>query len=395
MIAKKRKIWSVILGFRVALFSWLVLCALFIFLLSNYSFAQSIKPISNGVLDFGQSSCFEQDGCSFLAGEDRYRITGEGVLNREGGRQYALSIFSERDELVGAALSARQNVLAVAIRNVTRSRRAVAGRMPRPDDLTRRHRIDLYNPRSGTLITSFDLGSLAPRNLSLSADGQVLMLAGQDMDYRRVHQVLVFNARSGVQVHEQRVDDAEGVALGINGFRVDGVSYLIEHRDPISGRVVYNSRDPFSVAEYEVDCSAQISQADAEGESIGVSLLEDAASGQGDALANLVASQLARAGHQVVERNRIREILEEIQMSTTGLTESQIAIDVGRLGVAHFLVFGETSASGGNINVNLRQVSVETGSLVSSCSMICRDCESRDLFEGIQRMAAHWSGADD
>lgn len=363
-------------------------------LVTHDSSAQSFTSSSDASLISGQGSCLDDSGCRFEGGNDRYLVTGDGELRREGERHYSVSVFEDRDELIGAVLSERQNVLAIAIRNVTRSRRAVGGRMPRPDDLTRRHRVDLYNPRSGSLITSFDLGSLAPRDFSLSADGQVLMLAGQDMDYRRVHRVQVFNARSGVQVHEQQVDDAEAVQFGINGFRVAGISHVIDHQDPVSGRVVYNSRDPFSIAEYEVDCSAPIHQANGENGSIGVSLLEDSATDQGEALANLVASQLARVGNPVVERNRIREVLEEIQLSTTGLTESEIAIDVGRLGVANFLVFGEISASGGNINVNLRQVSVETGSLASSCSMICRDCESRDLFEGVQRMAAHWSGAE-
>jgi len=84
-------------------------------------------------------------------------------------------------------------------------------------------------------------------------------------------------------------------------------------------------------------------------------------------------------------------VLEEIQLSTTGLTESQVAVDVGRLGVANYLIFGRASRNERNISTSMRLVSVEQGQIEATCSMICRDCENQDLYEGFLKLAEHWS----
>ena len=362
---------------------------IFAVLLSGDVLGQELVRDDQATLAEGGTACWGRQNCEFPQGKDTYQVDRTGTLTRSGHRGYRREVFrtEDADSLKGAVLSARGNVMAIVVSTTTTSRRAFGG-SPRPDDLDRSFRISLHSPKTGWLIKAFDLGAFSPDSISLSSDGDLIFVAGHDLERRSINEVRVYNARSGSRVYNMPVKNPRRVTLGGNGFTDGRSTYTIAASNDAGVRV-YNSRDPFSVAEYEIACSSSVA---AQGMAIAVAEFDDEATSQGEALAEAVAAELKRRGFSTIERSRLRDILEEIQLSTSGLATDADTLDVGELGVADVLVFGNIGAAGGNINVSMRSVVVETGETRSTCTLICRDCASRDLYEGIIKLAEHWGG---
>ncbi len=88
---------------------------------------------------------------------------------------------------------------------------------------------------------------------------------------------------------------------------------------------------------------------------------------EGDARFNLpafgaVETELVKRGLPLVERKRLEAVYREIARSATGLTGDRL--EVGRLASADFLLLGEVRAAGGGIELSLKCVETETGSVI-------------------------------
>jgi len=80
-------------------------------------------------------------------------------------------------------------------------------------------------------------------------------------------------------------------------------------------------------------------------------------------LAEILITELSQVQEiQVVERQQLNAIIEEMQLAQTGLISENASIEVGKLLGAKFLVLGSFMAVPGNtIRVDARIVEVETG----------------------------------
>ena len=354
--------------------------------------AQNILPGEMGdLLTSPYPVCTEvKRACVFSAAENLYQIKkGNFIRESNGKTHHKIHLLDKGDKILIAALSGGANVLAVAIANQTLSRRAF-GFGARPDDLDRSYRIGLYSPKSGSLIKTFDLGAFSPATLELSADGQLVLVAGHDIERREIKEVRIYNARSGRLVHSSDIDDADNIKLYSNGYAHNGKAWVVR----VAGQdetVVYSSRDPFAIAEYEVTCSSFVNQATlSDQHSIGILPIIDDGNGQSDIFNTGLITGFKKAGFNAIERSQLKTLLEEIQFSLTGLTSSQQILDIGQLISATHLVLSEAKKTGGNTVVNSRLVTVSSGQINSSCNLLCRDCEQQDLFEGVSKMAGHW-----
>ena len=367
------------------------------------SHAQDFVPGRGESLRMPEYQCVSEKICRFDWGEETYSVDRKGRLQRQraGDRVYREKVFSKGDNLRGAALSGSGNILAVAVANVTRSRRSFRRgarpdprraarnpRRPRPDDLDRSFRVDLYSPKSGDWIKGFDLGAFSPRRIALSEDGTYLYIVGVDLERREIKEARIYNTRRGRSVFTRGVDSTKEVVLAQNGLAIGHEAFVLE-QEAGSAKAVYFSRNSWSNAEYDVTCSANIG--DTSPTKLAVETLNDRATGQGEALAEAAVSELKRNGFSVVERARLKDILEELKLAASGLAESDVAIDIGRLGVADGIIFGSFESISGNTNGTLRLVSVETGEISSSCTLLCRDCQDQDLYEGVINTVRHWS----
>lgn len=332
--------------------------------------------------------CESNRKCEFNFKNEQYGISKNGELYRKGSNNYRNKIFKKGDKLKSASLSDTGNIIAVNIANTKQSSRSFGGGI-RPDDLDRSYRVAMYNPKSGSLIKEFDLGAFNAKSVTLSSDGQLLYLFGQNVEHGSEKEVRVYNARSGRLVESKPYENDKHVFLATNGFGIKSNYYKIQTID-VNKPQIYNSSDPFSIAEYQISCSNKLVPSKLNG-NVGMSQISDKANDQGEMIASALSSHLSKFGLDMVERNKMKEILEEIQFSTLGLTEQEASVDIGKLGVAKYLIFGESERSEESIFFNVRLISVETGTEMSSCTKICRDCEDKDFFEGVLKLAEHWA----
>ncbi len=80
-------------------------------------------------------------------------------------------------------------------------------------------------------------------------------------------------------------------------------------------------------------------------------------------LAEIMITELSKVQSlQLIERQKINAIIQEMQLSQSGLISDATGVQVGRLLGAHYLVFGSYMVSfGDKIRIDLRIVEVETG----------------------------------
>ncbi|MDO9558506.1 MAG: FlgO family outer membrane protein [Syntrophales bacterium] len=71
----------------------------------------------------------------------------------------------------------------------------------------------------------------------------------------------------------------------------------------------------------------------------------------------------------VVERSKLKSVMEELQLSQSGLTRETSDQVIGKLLLAELLLTGTLSAMRGDWNINLRLINVRTGQAVSAIAM--------------------------
>ncbi len=68
----------------------------------------------------------------------------------------------------------------------------------------------------------------------------------------------------------------------------------------------------------------------------------------------------------ILERVRLREILEELKLGTSGLSDEETRLRLGRIFGAKAMVFGEYVTLAGLVRADIRLVEVETGKILFS-----------------------------
>jgi curli biogenesis system outer membrane secretion channel CsgG len=87
---------------------------------------------------------------------------------------------------------------------------------------------------------------------------------------------------------------------------------------------------------------------------------------------------------QVVEREKLVSILEELKLGSSELSEKSTRLKVGRMMGAKEMVFGSYMVVGSTMRIDLRRVDVETGKVVKAAK---KTAEADDLAGWLK--AAH------
>jgi TolB-like protein len=83
-----------------------------------------------------------------------------------------------------------------------------------------------------------------------------------------------------------------------------------------------------------------------------------------------LTSALIESGHfNIVERSKLKTIMNELELSLSGLTKEAPEKIMGKLIMADLILTGTMADLGGNWDINLRLVNVKTGQAMSSISM--------------------------
>lgn len=359
----------------------------------------------------------DADPCAFQdpAGANRY-VIAKGELSRTtaGAEVYRRTLAGKYEKVLLSGLTAAGNQLAVVIarerisargrdvsglridpRQAGPSPRTGSGQAPlppmaHPQEVEREHRVEVVNPKSGETVKSLDLGAFRPEGLALSAHGELILLHGKDLQLG-THQVRLYNTRSGKLEHQATVERSAGVTLAANGYTVGGARWVVGVGEAKS-ELRFNSRDPYSIAEYAVECSGLLTAGSFQGKTLAVVKFTGADFEVGQMLSNGLALKLRNAGFSLAERQGMEEILEEIYLQSSGLTGEDQAATIGKLVNAQLLAFGGLRQAGTTSSLTVRLVSVEEGKLVSGCEVACRDCRPDDYLEGLGYLVGVWTG---
>jgi curli biogenesis system outer membrane secretion channel CsgG len=82
--------------------------------------------------------------------------------------------------------------------------------------------------------------------------------------------------------------------------------------------------------------------------------------------AEVIETLKKSSSFQVVERQRLILVLEELNLSSSAIVNDATRLRIGRIVGARFMVFGGYFVLGGMMRLDLRLVEVETGAIVKA-----------------------------
>lgn len=104
---------------------------------------------------------------------------------------------------------------------------------------------------------------------------------------------------------------------------------------------------------------------------------------RGGLVPELLSTQLANIEHlTLVERLRVEDVLDELELRARGITESR-GLELGRMLNADLVVVGSIGGFGTSTTLSARVLRVETGEVVSGRQVLCEGCRGPDLFEAV------------
>lgn len=360
--------------------------------------SQPLRPIELRPAAGWQPAAFPAcaaEPCRFegRSGGDVYLLDGGKLARLSGGsRLYERELAGRFEKVVLAGISPATNQLVVAL---ARERVSVRGRsavsrdpMVHPKDVEREHRLAVVNPKSGESVKDIDLGPYLPRGLAVTEHGEHVLLVGEDLHLNR-RELRIYNTRSGKLEIRRELGGRERVLLAADGVVLGDQPLRLAAGDA-AGERRFNSRDPYSIAEYVVDCASPLDPAALAGRPFAVVAFDGADAEVNRMLTAALALELRGTGFTVAERDRIAAVLDELWLQTTGATEAETAVKLGRLTNVHFLVFGSLREAGTTSSLALRSVSVEEGELAAGCEVTCRDCRRDDYLEALRYLVSVW-----
>ncbi len=334
-----------------------------------------------------------RDPCVFddARGDERYLVTEHWIARAQTGRElYRVPIAGgvTRARLAAINRGRSQILIAIAQEAVATSALFTPGSL-RPEAVQRQYSLSVRNPKSGAEIKSIDLGILKPESIGLSPSGDYAWVLGQELQLRR-HEVRAYNTRSGKLEHLTPLARGSGTDLYESGFSVGGVFYAAEVTGESGGTKRHLSANPYSIAEFTVKVTEPLRLEALAQQPVAVVGFEMEAGDLREMLESALAVKLSAAGLSIVERKRIKELLQEAQFQNFGITDSRSAAELGRMANASALAFGTLRTTGTISLITLRLTGVEDGTVRAAVELECRDCAPDDYLQGLSFLVSDW-----
>lgn len=337
-------------------------------------------------------TCDPRRACRFVdtRAENEYTVDPTHLTRRSGGRPlYKTRVAGGAARvLLGATNEQRTTiVLAVGMESLPVGALFNPGTL-NPSSVQRQFTLSLRNPKSGDEIKAIDLGAFRPTAIGLTSAGDYAWLVGEELQLRR-QEARVYNTRAGALEASLGIKPGQRVALFQSGISLDGRYYTLPTTQATGDRR-FLSTNPYSIAEFMVKTPAVLPVKTLASVPIAILRLEGVTPDVGDLLESAVAVKLATRGLKLVERQRVKEVLQELQFQTLGLTDSATAIELGRLAAAQYLLAGRVQQLGSVTTMNLRMVRTEDGTITGSAELECRDCRPDDYVQGLGYLLNEW-----
>ena len=100
-----------------------------------------------------------------------------------------------------------------------------------------------------------------------------------------------------------------------------------------------------------------------------------------------ISTSMARSGRlEIVERSRLEEALNEMQMSEVGIVDESQAVELGRAVGANAILVGSFVSIGGILRINSRLIDVMTSRVIKA--EIVQGSVGTEIFDMMDKMAA-------
>lgn len=104
------------------------------------------------------------------------------------------------------------------------------------------------------------------------------------------------------------------------------------------------------------------------------------------AIPESIITSMAKSGRlEIVERNRLRDAISEMELGMSGIVDEQTAIEVGRAVGASAILVGSFVTIGRMIQINARLIDVETSKIIKADSK--RGSVGEEIFSLMDQMA--------
>lgn len=95
---------------------------------------------------------------------------------------------------------------------------------------------------------------------------------------------------------------------------------------------------------------------------------------------------------ELVDRNNIAALVEEMDLSTTKLVDQKTALKMGKILSAQYIVFGSVSKFGSMYTINVKLIDVETSKITKSASVDSSDGFTELLVTSVKEVAYSLAG---
>lgn len=283
------------------------------------------------------------------------------------------------------------SVFVVGLQEVTLPKGGVR-RRARPGDLVRQNMIKAYDWDTGLEIKRVEYPEGPVQRLALGPGSDHVVTIPEDGD-----RVSVVDLSRGETVSTVPIESSSSALaisegdqwIGVGTEEGEVVVWKIERRGQptvadqeanlpsLSGRIrVLSEKAPAIPA----DTSAQLAilPFQSKGESTKLA----------DVCSSALASQLANVEHlTLLERERIDEVLSELNLQASDLTESDGA-RIGHLLSADYLIMGSLNAVGNTYLLNAQLLQVQTAQITAGRRVICEECRGKDIFDAIDLLGS-------
>lgn len=304
-------------------------------------------------------------------------------------RELALSggqLHGSRSVIQAAATHRGANLFIVGLQEVALPKGGLRGRA-RPGDLVRRNMIIAYDWNSGLEIKRIAYPEGRVGRIALGPGSDHVAVTDEErptltlVDLRRGElgsTVTVDGSPSVVTVSEDDRWLAVGTERG--GITV----WALEFSEPPTAERQEASLPTLSG---RIRVLSEKKPAIPQGTSVQLAILPFQGSGEARKVASIcsdaLTTQLANVEHlTLLERKRIDEVLDELNLQASDLTESDGA-RIGHLLNADYLILGSINALGTTYMFNARLLRVETSQITKGRQVICEECTFQDVFDAI------------
>lgn len=295
-------------------------------------------------------------------------------------------LHNSRSVIHVAATTRGSSVFVVGLQEVALSKGGVR-RRARPGDLVRQNVIKAYDWNTGLEIKRVDFPEGPARRLELGpGSNHVVVIPDEEA------RLSVVNLSRGETVSTVPVEGRSNVLAIAGGNEWIGVGTE-------EGRVAVwevRRRGQPSAADQEADLPtlsrrirvlSEKTPAIPADTSAQLAVLPFRSRGESSKLAEICSTelitQLANVEHlTLLERERIDEVLDELNLQASTLTKSDGA-RIGQLLNADYLILGSLNVVGTTYLLNARLLRVKTSQITEGRRVICEECRGKDVFDAI------------